>query len=254
MNAMQVQSISDVLQKLEQIIAWAKTNESPLGYFAALYYKMTQAVRDAILRGEFENGSRMEQMDVAFARRYFEALDSWQNGKKPTESWRIAFEATQNESLTVMQHLLLGMNAHINLDLGISAASIRQRDAIFGLRKDFMHINQIIEALTNQTQSQLARIWLPFAWLDRLFRTEDEGWIGFSIKVARGAAWKFAQMVAFAPDQAAEKVIIQQMDTNVAFLAQKVHTPGFWMQWPLRLMRRFEKGTVSEKILALEGI
>ncbi len=251
---MAINSFTDVIARLEQIIAWAKSNESPLGYFAALYYKMTLAVRDAVMRGEFENGSRMEQMDVAFARRYLDAFDTWQTGGTPTESWRVAFEATKEDQNTVMQHLLLGMNAHINLDLGIAAATVRQRDAIFGMRKDFMHINQIIESLSNQTQSQLAKIWLPFAWLDNLFRSEDEGWIGFSISTARGASWKVAQLMAFAPDRAAENAIIAELDKNVAFFAKKIHSPGMWLRWLLRLMRHWEEGSVKEKIEILEAI
>jgi hypothetical protein len=251
---MPVNNFAEVIARLEQIIAAAKADNSPLGYFAALYYKMTLGVRDAVERGEFENGSRMEQMDVVFARRYFDALDTWQSGGTPTESWRIAFEATHNEQFTVMQHLLLGMNAHINLDLAIAAASVRQRDAIFGMRRDFMQINQIIESLTNQTQSQLAKIWLPFAWLDWFFRTDDEGWIGFSIGTARGASWKAAQLLAFAPDMVAEKALIVELDKGVAFFAQKLHTPGLWMQWPLRFMRYSEEGAVREKIGILEGI
>ncbi|MBK6994284.1 MAG: hypothetical protein IPH31_04950 [Lewinellaceae bacterium] len=251
---MVVNSFTDVIARLEQIIAWAKTNESPLGYFAALYYKMTIAVRDAVIRGEFENGSRMEQVDVAFAKRYFDAFDTWQAGGTPTESWRISFEVAQDQQITVMQHLLLGMNAHINLDLCIAAASVRQRDAIFGLRHDFMHVNKIIESLTDQTQSQLAKIWLPFDWLDRLFRTEDEGWVGFSISAARGASWKAAQLIAFAPDRAAEQIVIAELDKNVAFFAKKIHSPGLWLRWLLRFMRRWEAGSVKEKIEVLENI
>ena len=251
---MAVKNFTEVIARLEQIIAWAKENESPMGYFAALYYKMTLAVRDTVLRGEFENGSRMEQMDVAFARRYFEAFDTLQAGGKPSESWRLAFEVAQDAHVTVMQHLMLGMNAHINLDLGIAAASVRQRDAIFGMRKDFMHVNQIIESLTNQTQGQLAKIWLPFDWLDRLFRTEDEGWIGFSISTARGASWKAAQLVAFAPDREAELAIIDELDKYVAFFGKQVQYPGVWLRWLLRLMRRWEEGSVKDKIELLERI
>jgi hypothetical protein len=251
---MAVNNFVDVIARLEQIIRWAKDNESPLGYFAALYYRMTLAVRDAVLRGEFENGSRMEQMDVIFARRYFDALDTWQAGGIPTESWRIAFEATKEDRIAVMQHLLLGMNAHINLDLCIAAASIRQRDAIFGLRKDFMHINHIIESLTDQTQSQLAKIWMPFTWLDWLFRTEDEGWIGFSVSTARGASWKATQVLAFAKDLAAEQLLIAELDRNVAFFGNKIQVPGTWLLWMLRFMRRWEAGSVREKIEMLEHV
>jgi len=248
---MAVTNFSEVIARLEQIIDWAKDNDSPLGYFAALYHNMTLAVRDAVIRGDFENGSRMEQLDVVFARRYFDAFDAWQAGKPVSQSWQAAFEAANRPEITVMQHLILGMNAHINLDLCIAAASIRQRDAIFGLRADFMRINQIIESLTDRTQSQLARIWLPFEWLDKLFRTEDEGWIGFSIKIARGASWKAANALAFAPTQADEAKIIAELDANVAFLGQKISNPGFWTRTALRLMRHSEKGSIREKIEVL---
>lgn len=251
---MPITNFSEVIGRLEQIIAWAKLNESPSGYFAALYYKMTLAVRDAVLRGEFENGSRMEQMDVVFAKRYFEAFDLWQAGGTPTNSWQIAFESVKNDQLAVMQHLLLGMNAHINLDLAIAAASVRQRDAIFGMRYDFMKINQIIQSLTDQTQAQLAKIWMPFSWLDQWFRTEDEGWVGFSIGVARGASWKAAQLLAFASDRATEQTIVAELDKNVGLFGQKVQKPGLWLQFGLRLMRFSEKGTVRAKIEVLEGI
>lgn len=247
-------TISEVITRLEQIVDWAKVEQSPLGYFAAVYLSMTRAVRDAIERGDFENGSRMEQMDVVFASRYVDAFDAWQAEQPITQSWKLAFEAAKNESLCTMQHILLGMNAHINLDLGIAAAHVRQRDAIFGLRRDFERINDIIAALVNSTQDRLAEIWLPFAWLDRLLRTEDEGYINFSIRVARGAAWRAALALAFAPDADAQQQIMHKLDNGVGFFAQKLLRPGFLLGWAVWFMRRSEKGTVREKIEALERI
>src|SRR6202008_4811607 len=94
------------------------------GYFAALYYKVTSRVRDGIHNGEFEDGARMEKLDVLFASRYLDAYTKWRNGQQPSLSWQTAFESTKRSSVLVLQHLLLGMNAHINLDLGIAAAEV----------------------------------------------------------------------------------------------------------------------------------
>jgi len=249
-----MQSISEVITRLEQIIEWSKENQSPLGYFAAVYLKMTLAVRDGIEAGLFENGSRMEQLDVRFAGRYFEAFDAWQAGQPCTQSWQAAFEASRQEDFTVLQHILLGINAHINLDLGIAAAQTRSGDAIFGLRKDFDRINDIIAALTDRVQDRLANIWLPFSLLDYLLRTEDEGWVHFSIRVARGAAWKAATALAFARQSETEKGLIRDLDSAVAFFAKKMVAPGFWIKIGLRLMRRGERGSVREKIETLMQI
>jgi len=247
-------TISDVLTRIESIIAWSRQHESPLGYFAALYYRMTMAVKAGIDEGLFENGMRMEQLDVTFARRYVDAFDAWQAGKPVNRSWQLAFEATRNPRITVMQHLILGINAHINLDLAIAAAQTRPRDAIFGLHKDFDTINNIISGLVDKVQESLADIWLPFGWLDNLLRSEDEGWANFSISVARDASWRVATALAFAPDASTEKTLIGEADKGVAFLAGKITNGGWLMRLGFQIMCRCEQGSISEKIDALNRV
>jgi hypothetical protein len=249
----EVASIDDVLAKLKSIIQWAMQNQSELGYFPSLYYRMTVAVRDGINNGLFENGTRMERLDVLFARRYFEAFDAFQAGQPVSKSWQVAFDATRNEQITVFQHLVLGVNAHINLDLGIAAAHTRPQDAIYGLRKDFEKINEVIAGLVSSEQQRLADIWLPYAWLHWLLKTEEDGWINFSMSAARMAAWKVATTVAFAPDAETERMMIDKLDDGIAFLAGSIINPGFWVGRGLWLMRGFEKGTVEEKIRTLIG-
>jgi hypothetical protein len=64
----------------------------------------------------------MERLDVVFANRYLVAFEQSQNNQAPTRSWQLTFETSRRWWPIVLQHLLLGMNAHINLDLGIVAA------------------------------------------------------------------------------------------------------------------------------------
>jgi hypothetical protein len=63
-----MQTIDDVLLKLESIIDWSKANDSAIGYFAVLYHHMTAAVQQGIQNGAFEDGPRMEKLDVLFAK------------------------------------------------------------------------------------------------------------------------------------------------------------------------------------------
>jgi hypothetical protein len=62
----------------------------------------------------------MEKFDVIFANRYLDALNSWKNKGSLTGSWRVALVLLKI-FLLLIQHLLRGINAHINLDLGIAA-------------------------------------------------------------------------------------------------------------------------------------
>ena len=63
-----------VVSALDSVIEWSITASSRLGYFAALYKRITIAVAVAVKNGAFEDGPRMELFDASFASRYFDAL------------------------------------------------------------------------------------------------------------------------------------------------------------------------------------
>jgi hypothetical protein len=66
-------SIDDVISALDKIVLTSKQNNDPAGYFAALYRKVTITLKEGIASGFFDDGSRMEQLDVVFAKRYLDA-------------------------------------------------------------------------------------------------------------------------------------------------------------------------------------
>ena len=196
-----------------------------MGYFAALYRRMTVAVQHGIENNLFENGSRMEQLDIVFAKRYFEAFEQYQLKKTTTKAWQEAFMVANQSSVTVLQHLLLGINAHINLDLGIAAANISNKNEINSLEKDFNQINTIISGLIDDTKIRLSKIWLPFRIFTDLLDTESDGIINFSIKVARTFSWQNAkQLTMLEVSQQANH--IKKMDNSVAILAEKLKKTG----------------------------
>ena len=123
-------TIDQVLDVLDKIIQQSEENNDPSGYFAALYRKVTEKVKQEIKNNYFDDGERMEKLDVEFANRYIDAYYGYKNNQTITQSWREAFEISTHYWPIVLQHLLLGMNAHINLDLGIAAAHISRNKNI----------------------------------------------------------------------------------------------------------------------------
>ena len=117
-------TIDEVIDRLDELIGWAATEKSRLGYFAALYRGVTVKVREGVATGAFEDGPRMERFDVIFANRYLDAVRVYREGNNPSRSWLFAFESAKGVRPVVLQHLLLGINAHINLDLGVAAAEV----------------------------------------------------------------------------------------------------------------------------------
>jgi Family of unknown function (DUF5995) len=245
-----LKSIDEVINRLDEIILWAEKNQSAMGYFAALYRRMTIAVKEGIDQSKFEDGPRMEKLDIVFANRYFVAFDSFQKNESTTKSWKSAFYATKINQITVIQHLLLGINAHINLDLGIAASEISTKDDILKLERDFKQINTIISALIDDTKLRLSKIWMPFRLFTSQLDTESDGMINFSIKVARTFSWENAKQLSFLENN--KKVNhIAGMDKNVELLARKITNPSLFTKSVLWLMWLGETGTIQEKIKIL---
>jgi len=81
---MQAQTIDEVISQLDGVIARAKREGSRLGYFPAMYRKVTIRVKEGIQQGIFEDNPRMGKLEVLFANRYIEAVNAYWNGGKPT--------------------------------------------------------------------------------------------------------------------------------------------------------------------------
>ena len=247
-----IQTIDAVIEALEQILAEAKASNSPMGYFPALYQKVTIKVKEGIESGFFEDGPRMEQLDIVFAKRYLVAYQAARHGQPLVASWQKAFLLTAQYRPIVLQHLLMGINAHINLDLGLAAAEISTPENIQSLATDFRRINQVLAELVGEVQRNLATIWPTWHWILRKTGAVDEHLIDFSMEIAREGAWQIAQAAVQLPAEQFPAFIAAR-DTKVANFSRAISRPGWLVQMALRIMRIGEKGTVAEKIAALES-
>lgn len=232
-------SIDEVLDQLADIIQHCIDSKSYLLLFAHVYRETTAAVKAAILDGKFEDGPRMEKMDVLFANLYISAYYNFINNKRIPSSWNIAFKA-QNERLATIQHILLGMNAHINHDLAIAAAQVAKGDKIIVLKNDFMTINHILAGLTNEMQKGLGKISFLMRILDIVGFSKDEKIINFSIKKARDFAWINAMELALLDGKLVE-ARKNQIDLRVVEISHLIQDPpGKLLNFILNIMTLFE--------------
>ena len=190
---------ADVIDRLETIIRDAIHEGSRLGYFAALYNRVTIRVHEGIKRGEFADNERMERFDVMFANRYLDAYDHWHAGELPSRSWLQTFEAAARPDLTVLQHLALGMNAHIDLDLGVAAARTSPGEGLPALKTDFYQINSVLSSLVVLEEEQNAAIAPVIGKIGKLGRGLERKLIDFTMSSARTGAWHFASAIAHLP-------------------------------------------------------
>ncbi len=247
MNLQQIQTIDEVISALEIIITDSEQNNDPAGYFAALYKKVTIRVKEGIASGYFDDGPRMEQLDVFFAKRYLQAYDAHMKNEAVSESWKKAFAISDQYWPIVLQHLLMGMNAHINLDLGLAAAEISRGKNLADLENDFNRINQILSSLVREVEGSLSLVWPALKYVLKWSGKIDDYLIDFSMKLARNGAWKFANEFSLIPENEKETAIVKR-DQRVARKVYVILKPGLTATMALRIIRITERGSVAEKI------
>jgi Family of unknown function (DUF5995) len=245
LNSIYPTNIADVLVALDKIIADSIHTQSPKGYFAALYRSVTAAVKKGIEQGHFEDGARMERLDVIFANRYLQAYDAYFSGHNCTKAWKIAFDEVKNNRLLVLQHLFLGMTAHIMLDLGIAAAETCPHNQIQSLEKDFKQINVLLGSMVDGVEAKLTEITPLFFIIDVFGAKNDEKLANFCMKIAREAAWMNAKRLAKVHGTPDWETQISRIDKETCLLSNSFIPKGLAI-YSNRIARAWEIQSVAK--------
>ncbi|MEP6619587.1 MAG: DUF5995 family protein [bacterium] len=249
------ETIDEVLADLDVVIARARGEKSRLGYFAVLYRNVTLGVKNAIAEGRFEDGPRMERLDVAFANRYLTALEAWRFNKPVSHCWTVAFNAATRRRPIILQHLLLGVNAHINLDLGLAAVATCTAENLASFQRDFQEVTTLLEEMIDDVQERLDRVSPWMAWLDRIGHRSDEVLCGFCIDKSRKLAWGAAEEMIVVPEDA-RSVRETELDLVVAGLALPIARPALIATIVLAcigLREESDVGRVMDTLLIAQG-
>jgi hypothetical protein len=243
-------TIQEVLDRLDAEIEAAVRSRSRNAFFSCLYRSVTRRVLDGIHSGRFEDGPRMERLDVVFANRYLAALHAYQRNEETSRCWQVTFDAARLGRLVILQHLLLGMNAHINLDLGIAAAEVAPGASLTALRRDFDEINRLLSEMLDDVQDRLAGVSPWIGLLDRVGARSDETICSFCITGARDLAWRWAERFAVAPRHvlSAEVGIL---DGAVTLLSVPIRRPTPLVASALLAVRLRETSDIAEVVAAL---
>lgn len=249
--AILAKTINEVLAELDRIIENTIVENNHLGIFAYVYRRTTAQIKKSITERQFEDNERMELMDVAFANLYLTAYQNYSNNLACSASWEVAFKS-KLEKITIMQHLLLGMNAHINMDLGVAAATFSPGLSMPVLKNDFMKVNQILNDLTNEMQDRITKVSWLMVVLDWIGKNTDEMIINFSMVKAREQAWNLACVLS-STDDAERKTVIENNDKTIAGLGAVIkNPPGKLLKTVLKFISYFEEKNVKTIITKLE--
>jgi hypothetical protein len=145
--------------------------------------------------------------------------------------------------------VLLGMNAHINLDLGLAAADTVPGRDIGTLQQDFERINDVLADTVDRMQDAVAAVSPWTRLVDVIGLRMDEAVTTWSLEQARGRAWRFATEVAAAGDDRGR--LVTERDVAVARIGTAIAAPGRLTRSAIRLARQRERADVGAVVAAL---
>lgn len=246
------QTLEEVIEALTDIVMMERDEESRIGFFAAMYRKVTIRVRDGVESGLFEDGPRMGRLASTFASRYLSALDQFRSGEGPSRCWSFAFETATMWRPLIIQHLLMGVNAHINLDLGIAAAQTSPGEGLAHLRNDFVQINNLLARQVATVRREIGEVSPWIRLLDQIDPGAGRVIVNFSMERARDQAWTAAELLARTPVDEWQ-THIEVLDRNAVTIARLVRDPpGMILKGGLRLIRLRETGDIRRVIEVLD--
>jgi Family of unknown function (DUF5995) len=199
--AYQPQDIDEALDGMRSALDYFHRENDDRAIFARAYYLITIAVHQAVYqRGRYENrlffdAAWIKRLAGKFSLLYFQSLST---EERPGErAWKMAHRLAAGKKTSVMQDMLLGLNAHINYDLayGIYLNMKEFDDGKSHLllpRRKFDHdqVNNILVDCIPQVEEVLTRDYGgELRSLGELTGSLDEVLGGVGLKYYRERVW-----------------------------------------------------------------
>jgi hypothetical protein len=194
----------DILKKnaIERMVETLNSLE-PYGdkkaIFLNCYLLMTEQMYQAVNQGRFKDGTWVMILLERFADYYFDALDQYNHKEKFTPKvWHFVHDSSDHSRMHVLQHLFLGINAHINYDLVLTLHDVisdewcSMDESMKALRfHDHCIVNDIIAETIDEVQDKVVERYAPsMDIIDKGMGRLDEKIFEWLIRRWRGEVWK----------------------------------------------------------------
>jgi hypothetical protein len=217
------------------------------GYFPALYSRVTAQIAASIEAGTFADGPGIDRFATRFAAHYVAAADDHVGCSR---CWRACWSVAGDERLLIVQHLLLGINAHVNFDLARAVVEIAdERGDLLSIRHDFDAVNDVLATTYVDVVKDLDRM---SRWVNSAARLGGGRAFNFSLRLARRRAWEAASnMYTLSP--AGRRAYADELDRLVSVLAFLITRPSPALRPLLSLARRLEEHDATKVVTAMLG-
>lgn len=223
----QVQCVDKVIREMTRRFNSHRCDHDSM--FAFTYLVTTQQYRAAVEDPAFfTDNAFVNHQDAIFADYYFDQYDDFHAGRiaEVSPAWRIAFQSAQDQKVSGMGNVFLGMNAHVNRDLPFVLAEIGLVKPDGTSRKpDHDRVNDFLNATNQYLLTEAARYLDPTVDDGDLpGLTVDNSVMVQALVAWREQAWRNAERLVAAPTPAARAQVAQEIEQTAALEALVIRT------------------------------
>ena len=191
----------DTLTRLSDLLQSMKSRSDQRASFLHCYTLMSENMLRAAHEKAFHDNEWMQRFVDHFATYYFQALDQYEQDKNSAPLvWTLAHNTALHGTCSILQKLLLGINAHINYDLVLTVDDLLYEEwndlseAKRAMRyADFCMVNEIIEKTVDAVQDLVLESESPsYELIDLSMGNLDEWLISRLIRTWRDEVWEQA--------------------------------------------------------------
>ncbi len=187
----------DVPVRLAQLEEALAQKNDARAVFAAVYRLITEEAVAAINDGSFKDPDWTAAFLLVFANLYRQALLDYECGRldEVPEAWIVAFDAARSEDVTVFQHALLGIHAHINRDFPFAIAKVTPPEDRARRYPDYLATNRFLISTIQDVEELLGTVYDEnLGELDAALGTFDESLLRIVLSRWRLRAWQTAAL------------------------------------------------------------
>jgi hypothetical protein len=212
----------------------ATSHANACGYFPAIYARETYEIAGGAPTLSPTVRDQIDDLVEAFASRY---TGAWRKEIPQASCWLASWDAGRRGDLLIVQHILLGINAHINFDLPQAVVRVGKAvGSLEQLRETFDSVEQSFKRTYASSVKDLDRVSRWTAEADVL---GGRHLFNFSLARAREQAWTAAKNL-YPLGKHAYDEYVQELDRLVSVLAYLITKPPLPVAALAWLARRFE--------------
>ncbi|MFI5524441.1 DUF5995 family protein [Streptomyces platensis] len=215
--------VAEVLSRMRALAAGLPADDG-VAVFNGVYLAVTEAVARRIGDGTFQDPADTGELDIRFARRYFDAVDAAAAGLRSPACWRPLFQLRRHPGVHPLQFALAGINAHIGHDLALAVLdtcrALECEPA--ALEQDFDRVGGVLTSLEERIRELLMPGPDVLDVADPLTHLIGS----WSLDKARDGAWVAARAlwsVRRLPDVTEE--LTERLDAGVGLVGRMLLTP-----------------------------